>query len=247
MKLSLIQWNILYSEPIANIASFLKQNPGDIICLQELTINSPLQDNIDTPKFIAKELGYNYHHCEMPIHNPQSAPNVMLSNGIFCKSKVVSKQTKVLQKAGTSGLASDEDRLYIEVLISVGGKELKIGTTHLSYNGWFINNAKKQRESNNLIDIVKRKNQNYILSGDLNSRPNSYTIKNIKKHLKHAGPPTDQNTWTTKPFRIGNFAETELKWRLDYVFATPDVKILKSEIVKTEFSDHLPIRIEFEI
>ena len=53
-----------------------------------------------------------------------------------------------------------------------------------------------------------------------------------------------QATWTTKPFDYGGFAETELRWRLDYAFATPDLEITSAKIVETEYSDHLPILVE---
>lgn len=246
MKISLIQWNILYKEPIQNIAKFLKQNPTDIICLQELTIGFEEQNKIDAPKYIANELGYNYHFSEMPVTSPEGEKGI-LANGIFSRFEIVNKFIEILQKPGGSGHPSDETRTYVEVKLKNGSELFSVGTVHLSYNGWFINNAKKQKESNNLIKIIKQKKHKYILCGDFNSRPNSYTIRNIKKYLRHAGPAMSEETWTTKPFRIGNFAEDKLNWRLDYVFATPDIKVTKAEVLKTDYSDHLPVRVEFEV
>jgi endonuclease/exonuclease/phosphatase (EEP) superfamily protein YafD len=56
-----------------------------------------------------------------------------------------------------------------------------------------------------------------------------------------------KNTWTTKPFDYGDFSEHGLNWLLDYVFAAADIKIVSSEIISTEYSDHLPILVTFEI
>jgi endonuclease/exonuclease/phosphatase family metal-dependent hydrolase len=43
------------------------------------------------------------------------------------------------------------------------------------------------------------------------------------------------------------FEENELNRRLDYVFASKNFKVISSEIISTDFSDHLPILVELEI
>ena len=42
------------------------------------------------------------------------------------------------------------------------------------------------------------------------------------------------------------FEEKELRWRLDYVFASKNIKVLSSQIIPTEWSDHLPVLVECE-
>lgn len=69
----------------------------------------------------------------------------------------------------------------------------------------------------------------------------------ILKHLQHVGPDFAQSTWTTKPFSFMGFEENELKWRLDYIFASKQIKVLSSNIIPTEYSDHLPIFAECEL
>ena len=87
---------------------------------------------------------------------------------------------------------------------------------------------------------------NFIFTGDLNLSPNAKSIRLIEKELKHCGPDYKEPTWTTKPFSFMGFEETKLKWRLDYIFASKDVKIINSKIIKTRYSDHLPIILEIE-
>ena len=48
-------------------------------------------------------------------------------------------------------------------------------------------------------------------------------------------------------FDYKDFKETKLRWRLDYVFASKDIRVIRSKIIKTKFSDHLPILVEFEM
>ena len=85
------------------------------------------------------------------------------------------------------------------------------------------------------------------MSGDFNVTENSNLIKNLAHHLQNAGPDYSHKTWTTKPFSYLGFETDKLNYRLDYVFATPDINIVSAKILNTEYSDHLPILIEFKI
>ena len=73
------------------------------------------------------------------------------------------------------------------------------------------------------------------------------TVKKIQKILRNCGPNIKEKTWTTKPFDLNGFKATGLNWRLDYIFATKDLKVTNSQIIKTEYSDHLPLIVEFEV
>ena len=81
----------------------------------------------------------------------------------------------------------------------------------------------------------------------MNIAPNSESIRQIEKYLVQCGPDYQEPTWTTKPFSYKGFEEDKLRWRLDYAFTTRDVKVINSEIINTEYSDHLPILIEIEV
>jgi len=140
---------------------------------------------------------------------------------------------------------SKEGRVYIETIIEVDGKKITIATTHMSYTHKFVLTPKKEAETNKMIEILKEKNSNFIFTGDLNSPPDSYTINELSKLLKNAGPTLEQNTWTTKPFSYNGFNADTLNWRLDYCFVTPDIEVKSSQIIDTPYSDHLPILIEF--
>ena len=246
MKVSILQWNILYEENIKNIIAFLRKNKADIICLQELSLDSPIQNNIDTPKYVAQALGYSYYYRRIPVYASKELK--VLANGIFSRFPIASSRSDWIQKpAQRSSDYSYQHRAYVEVRLKVGKDILDVGTTHTSYTHHFINTARKRQEARKLIKLIENKRTKFILTGDLNSRPNSYTLKSLRKHFKHAGPAYSQKTFTTKYFTYKGFKETGLNWRLDYVFTTEDVKVLNSKILKTKYSDHLPILTTIEI
>ncbi|MBN1217108.1 MAG: endonuclease/exonuclease/phosphatase family protein [Candidatus Lokiarchaeota archaeon] len=248
MIIRLLQWNIWYKEKIENIIKTLKFLNPDIICLQELSIISESDYYIDKGKAIKDELSMHYHF-EIAQTKGESLKRSQ-GNAIFSKYDIKKKYHSFIQKqAQEKPDASSEGRVYVEVDLDldINGYPLKVGTTHMSYTKYFINKEQKKKEAKKLVDIISARQNNYIFTGDLNSRPYSFTIKQISKYLKNCGPDFKEKTWTTKPFEYYGFKETKLNWRLDYVFSTKDMVVCSSKIVDTPFSDHLPILVEFEI
>lgn len=246
MNISLLQWNIWYKEDIKKITDFLKKQKADIICLQELTINSKDQSIKDTPKYIAEQLGYNYYCKELPLEATDGT-KMMLANGIFSRFPIIEKKFSWINQPKGRGGYDDEYRAYVEVVFDVSGQNICVGTTHMSYTHRFEPTPNKQPETDLLVANLREHESRFIFTGDLNALPGSYTVSNIERSMKNAGPDTNEKTWTTKPFSYQGFEETELNWRLDYVFATQDVKVLSSHIIDTDYSDHLPIFATFKV
>jgi endonuclease/exonuclease/phosphatase family metal-dependent hydrolase len=235
MEVSILQWNIWYKEPISNIVEFLKNNCADVICLQELMHRWPDQEVTDTSKYIAEKLGYNYQ--EIVLKHP--GEEWSQANGIFIKHPIIKYQKALINEHQGDGGYSDENRGYLEVTVLIDDKPLTVATTHMSYAPNMIETPHKQVETDKLVSHFKDKN--YIFTGDLNATPHSHTVKTIEKYLVNAGPDYKEATWTTKPFLVEDFSATELDWRLDYVFASDDIFVKGAKVLKTEYSDHLPL------
>jgi endonuclease/exonuclease/phosphatase family metal-dependent hydrolase len=245
MKISILQWNIWGVEDIHNICKFLKENPADIFCLQELTVNYPKQTVKNTPNYLSKELGLNHFYKEVPIESIDGE-KMWLANGVFCKPPMIKKDFCWTRQPGRAG-DDNETRVYIEAELNINGHQLAIGTTHMSYTHRFEPTPNKIKETNRLLKFISKYSKKFIIAGDFNSAPGSYTIEKFKNKYQNLGPDFKQNTWATKPFSYNGFEESELNWRLDHIFGTKDIKLIKSEILQTEFSDHLPILSIIEI
>ncbi len=246
MTFKILQWNILRNEDPNHIVQLVKQNNPDIIAAQELIENT--EKNIDTAKYIANQLGYNYFSKEGDTWSPAKNNKTSQGNAIFSRFPIKETKFSHLTKPYYNPPdANYEGRVYIEISIKINDKLLSIGTTHLSFSPKFIINKKRKKQVDNLISLINNRS-NYIFTGDLNSSPDSYTIEQIQKYLIHAGPDYSQPTWTTKPFDYhGQFKEDKLCWRLDYIFVTKDIKIINSQIIKTDYSDHLPILLTIDL
>lgn len=246
MNISVLQWNVWYKENVENITEFLRQNPADIITLQEMPIRHEDFKINESPSYIAKDLGYNFYHAEVPIEDPDGRKRV-LANGVLSKFPITSGRFIWIKEPKGRGGYNDEFRAYVEVTLEIEGKKLTVGTTHMSYTHKFGPNESKKAETDILLREIKKHRENYIFAGDLNALPDSYTVSSLSEIMRNAGPDANQKTWTTKPFSYNGFEANTLDWRLDYIFTSKNIKALRSEIIKTGYSDHLPIRAELSL
>lgn len=249
MKLSVLQWNIWYKDDPVKIAKEIKKINPDIVYAQELIEYRNKGSIINTAKILAKQLGFNYYSHQAETWDNREDKESQ-GNAIYSKLPIKKSRFTYIQKPKHNPLdARHEGRVYVEIDVQVGDTILSLGTTHLSYSHKFKLNKLRKKEIDNLLAIIKKKKRNYIFAGDLNSTPQSYTIKKLEsfENLKHAGPDYKENTWTTKPFNYHGFIENDLNWRLDYIFTTKDLNITKAKIIKTKLSDHLPIYLQIDI
>jgi endonuclease/exonuclease/phosphatase family metal-dependent hydrolase len=243
VTISVLQWNVSFGENIRHVVEFLQTINADVVCLQELAINYPKQPVENTPPYLAKCLGYNYFAKDILLRKDADGRVVRIANGVFTRFPVVStRSVRINERAG-----ENKYRAYVEITVNAAGHEFTVGTTHLLFTPGFKSTPRTKAEADDLVKTISSHRESFIFTGDLNATPDSYTIKAVSQHLKNAGPDVSQKTWTTKPFSYQGFEETELNWRLDYVFTTPDIQVLSSKILQTAYSDHLPILTKMKI
>ncbi len=236
MKISVLQWNVLYTEKADNVLQFIKQTGADIVCLQELTQNSVTNPNRDLPSEIA-DLGYQSYY-----EATDSLSNLTIGNGIFSKFPLSDSRSVYVSETDPNNNDYPQfNRAYIETTLNLDGSQLTVGTAHLSYTPGFEFFPGKRAESEKFIKAVRSRRSRYLLTGDFNATPDSSLIQDLNRLLVPSDPNYNEATWTTKPFEMHGFAADTLDWRLDYVFTSSDIKVLSTKIVETEYSDHLPI------
>lgn len=251
MKIKILHWNVWFQEKAENIVKVLKKVKPDIICCQEITIGSKFNDKRDVAKFIADELAYNYnfslaHKYKFPI-TPKGESNYG-GNAIFSRFPIIENTNfPIINPKDLPGLKYERRTCAVSEIKIDKNRIIKIATTHASINSGFIEDKEKISEVKKLVSFFKENPTNLIFTGDLNLSPSAKSIKMIEKELKHCGPSYNEPTWTTKPFDFMGFKENKLKWRLDYIFASKDVKVVNSKIIQTKYSDHLPVLLEIVI
>lgn len=245
MNLKILQWNVWFEENPDNIVKEIQRINPDVICAQEFIQYFP--NNIDTAKYLAQKLNYHYFFKEAVTWDNRPDKNTQ-GNAIFSKSPLINQKYIYVQDFQHNPPdSSHEDRLYMEAGINLNNKLLQFGTTHLSFTPYLEITDLRKKETDKLVEILSKKKNNFIFTGDLNAAPDSYVVEKISTYLKNAGPDFNEKSWTTKPFNKRGFVENDLSWRLDYIFATEDIKINSAQIINTIYSDHLPILVIIEV
>ena len=248
--MKLLQWNVWYQEDIDNILQTIETVDPDILCLQELTTNFVPQRRRNTAHYLSEKLGM---HCFY-----KAARETIDADGGHTFGNAIISHHPILDTAfhfvrfpsPAAGEPADplaEPRVYLEAGLRIGRRRLDVATIHMSYVPEFGQTAAKRAEADALVEILRKKKRRFVIGGDFNSLPESYTVLAVEKYLRDVGPARDQNTWTTKPFSYGGFFANTRDWRIDYCFATPDIQVKSARIVETPYSDHLPILVDFEL
>ena len=243
MEVSVMQWNVWFKQDIDEVVDFLKANPADIICLQELTRGYVEQTRENTWEFIAHAIGYEVHVQEIPIITPDAQWSQ--ANAIFSKFPILSKVAGWIHEPEDPESLTDQYRGYLEIDVDTGSGPLTIATTHMSFRPH--GEPEGDLELQQLLTHTKDR-EHYVMTGDLNVTPEHYRIAELLKHLRNAGPDFTEYTWPTKPFEhdgiiLGGTPDR----RLDYILASKDVKVKGSGLLQTDISDHLPAFVTVEL
>lgn len=248
-SIKVMTWNVWNEEKADNILTLIKKIDPDIACCQELTQDSIFNPGRNIPQEIAKLMNANfeYQHSMSDV-NDNTGEFIDFGNAIFSKFPIKQKRHVYVEQPGPlNSKGRRTNRVYVELTLDINGRSLRVGTVHLTFVPHLITTAKKLDEAEELYKAIKQNSKNFILTGDMNSLPSSAIIKELSRRLKNAGPDFSEQTWTSKPAVYGDWHVNGLNWRLDYIFTSQDVNVLSSKIIKTDFSDHLPIVAEVKI
>lgn len=242
MQITVLQWNVWFREDIDNVVQVLRNIDADIVCLQELTQGYIEQTKENTWEHIQNELNYQCVHQTIPVRTESAQWSQ--ANAIFSRYDLSNRTSNWLHVPENDDDLFDQYRGYLAAEVDLGNTMLSVGTTHMSFQ---VYPGDEDPELAQLLSVIEKKNKNFIMTGDLNATPDSHRVKTLDRRLKPAGPPYDENTWTTKPHKTDKFEASTLEWRYDYVYATQDVKVIDAKIIQTNVSDHLPILVTIEI
>lgn len=239
MSIDVLQWNVWIDQDIDDVAKVAKSTEADIVCLQELTKGYPEQNRDDTVEYIRRELGFRAACQTMLIHDDFG--RWQQANAVFSRFPIIQSRRHWLHEALDH---TDQNRGYLEADIWVPDKKLTVATTHASFE-----NCPKgfDHELQKLLDITRDRIRDFVLTGDFNQEPDSERIQALASRFKHAGPDWLEKTWTTKPHDFADSVAATLDWRYDYIFTTPDIEVVKSEMIETDVSDHLPVLARLEL
>lgn len=234
-------WNIwVYGKrDYKGIARLIKRNKMEIVGLQEAAIYYGGKARLDMARKIAKELGYHYVFMRSIDARPKDP--FIQGNAIVSKFPISGAKCYALNAAPTVGRNSyeTERRILVSAKIRAGSRVINFLTTHLEYSMKAMSTKTRFDQARKVSAISKKLKRNVILTGDFNSMPGSREIRLLGKALSRLGG--NEPTWTVYPFNYEGWKDYRLRYRLDNIFVSRDVKVKGFKVLKSKISDHLPI------
>lgn len=221
----------------ARIAQVIAPYQPDIVALQELDVFRARTGSIDQAHAIAGELGMQMH-----FH-----PALRVLEELYGDAILTARPSRLVKAGPLPGLSARPDlepRGALWASIRIGGAEVQVINTHLG-----LNRHERLAQVNALLGPqwlghpVCR--EPVILTGDFNALPVSRAYRRLGKRLGDAQLSLSMHRpKATFPVRMPFL-------RIDHVFASPGVEILRVETIRTPesriASDHLPLMVDFRI
>lgn len=242
MDLKVATWNIWVfgDRDTEGMAELIRKNDIDIIGTQEVAVYFDEDKPRNIAEEIAEELGYYYEFypaIDFRPEKPYKMGNAVISRYPIEQSRAHKLNPDDLEYDGSY---QTEPRLAVETRISSEENEISFLTTHLQYSYKFENTEIRQAQVQNLLSIIEELKNPLVLTGDFNSTPENEGLKKIEGLLCRVG--NDDPTWTVHPFEHKGWTVEELKYRLDNIFISEDLKCQNTEIIESDLSDHLPVK-----
>ena len=259
--LRVVSWNVarflelkrnnnINSQKRIKMLDLIRQQAADVLCLQEFyhSTDSTLYNNIDA----IKALGYPYFYYSW---DPDGGKQ-WFGQAIFSKHPIIDSSVIHYPSPGQretllqADVLFDDDtlRFYTTHLQSVKFKtqdyqsiqEIKNRDDSLLQNSRNIFYKLKRgtifraRQAAIVKEIISISPHPFVITGDFNDVPNSYTYFKISDGL--------QDAFLKQGFGIGrSFSSLSPTLRIDYILATPHFDILQFNRQLKQYSDHYMI------
>ena len=234
---------------------WLSRQKADVVCLQETKAQEhQLHPEVFYPK------GY---HCYYFDAEKKGYSGVAL----YCKQEPDNVVT------GLGWAHADTEGRYIQAdfgKLSVASLYLPSGSSSEERHA---NKLKFMDRFMDELTAMRRKQREYIITGDWNTVHKEIDIKNFKSNQKNSGCTPQERAWLDKlfdevgwvdAFRVvnqqpdqytwwsnrGQAYAKNVGWRIDYHVITPGLKdkVLKARIYKDKkFSDHAPLILDYDL
>lgn len=239
-----------------HIIDIVKTENPDVVCFQEyytrykgaFDTTDSLKKALNAPYFYFVPSGTNNYESyglaifsRYPIKNSGSIvfdPNVRGNESIFVDLEVENQLFRVYNVHFQSISFDKQDYAYLDMVTKQMNTEIKSSRRIAS----MIKSAMLKRSAQ--VDIMKEQVQSctipYVIAGDFNDTPASYTVVQMTKSLNNAFIKQGSGFGKTYNGKFPNF-------QIDYIASTKEIEILNYHITKAKLSDHFPVRSDLRL
>jgi endonuclease/exonuclease/phosphatase family metal-dependent hydrolase len=203
------------------MADAIKREDPDIVCLNEMRDAGEHEGFEPQTKILSELCGMEYFYFAKAIEvYADSSP---YGNALLSKNKILTAETIAIPDPETkNGTRHYESRCILKAKLECG---LTVLCVHIGLN--------PEEKENAIKTILKNlEDERCILAGDFNMSPEDDLLLPIKERLQDAA-----KLFSEPLLSIPSDVPTR---KIDYIFATPDIKIISADIPATVASDHRP-------
>jgi len=235
MQLKILSWNIWFKGDLDGVVQYVKDTSPDIIGMQEVVPER--ETNILES---LKALGYQSAFTSVTELRKDGKK---MGNAIFSRHEIINTQTHVLYETDTRLSAEVERRIALQTDIRVNDTMLHVFSTHLAHTHQNQSDV-QDLQVENLIKLLPA--EKTIVTGDFNATPDSGAIKRMCEVLNNTDPSAAP-TWSVYPDGCHTCNPQAIDTRLDYIFASKDLKTHSPAVGNSKASDHLPNSVTVEV
>lgn len=211
------------------VASVIRESGADTIGLQEMRDAGVSADYEAQAAILGDKLGYYHYFAKAMDMDGKADP---YGNAILSRFPILSAQTVILPYVRESGSPYPEDRALLIAEIAVEARPLWVYVTHLGV---------MPLEWEGGLSIIRPllRDKRAVLMGDFNLTPENPLLVPLCE--------TMQDTAAFFPAERLSFSSEMPYERIDYMFASRDLRILSADIPAVVCSDHRPYVVKMEI
>ncbi len=199
---------------LEEIASTIRRVDPDVIGLQEADAGRAPSLSVDQVLWLSRRL--NMHSAYGPSWGNTYGVAVL------SKYPIVEQRCYLLSSA-------EQQRSFLVTELDIGRQSLTFFSVHLG-----LNPEERHRQLDELLVHTASAPAPKVLVGDFNANPDSDEIGRVLEQFQDAFAVAGLGTGYTSPADVPE--ET-----IDYVFVSPDLQVVRAEVIPSQASDHLPV------
>ncbi|MGD9605051.1 MAG: endonuclease/exonuclease/phosphatase family protein [Bacilli bacterium] len=194
----------------------IKDCHGDIIGLNEVFGASETEPS--QAEMIAKALGYHYYFGQAILYHGRPYGNAIIS-----KYPITKVETIMIPDPIKNDIEFFESRCFIKALFH--SLNFTLFTSHFG-----LAKGEKINAVNTLLLLMKNETNPLVFMGDLNMEPNDAILQPLFSHLVNTLPSNEPTFPSINPNK-----------KIDYIFVSKEIDVLKATIPNIVASDHFPL------
>lgn len=179
------------------------------------------EEYFDQVSLIARECNYPYYYFSKAI----DAKNGEYGNAVFSKIPFIDKE---LIRIPDPVDKKENMKYESRVLTKFDFNDFDLISIHVG-----LNEDEQESAYHTLMNNISL-NKKTVILGDFNMTVDNRIIQNIMKKFK-------ESTISYKNEVINTYPSIDSRMKIDYIFLSKDISILRSEVIEAINTDHMPV------